>query len=54
MAAHLFRPIIERYLLLDRVCFLLEAGYRVQLGAFCEQATTPRNALIHAWLPGGR
>ncbi|NDO75491.1 methyltransferase [Shewanella sp. SE1] len=54
LAAHLFRPVIERYLLLDRVCFLLEAGYRVQLGAFCEQATTPRNALIHAWLPGGR
>ncbi|QSX41974.1 methyltransferase [Shewanella cyperi] len=48
VAAHLFRPVIEHFLLLDRVAFLLESGYRVSLGAFCEQQVTPRNALIQA------
>ncbi|WP_372870962.1 methyltransferase [Shewanella sp.] len=46
LAAHLFRPLIEQFLLLDRAAFLLEAGYRVNLSAFCAPQVTPRNALI--------
>ena len=48
LAAHLFRPLIEQFLLLDRAAFLLEAGYRVSLSAFCAPQVTPRNALIEA------
>lgn len=48
LVAHLFRPVIERYLLLDRAAFLLESGYRVSLSAFCPPGVTPRNALIDA------
>ncbi|WP_349356723.1 class I SAM-dependent methyltransferase [Shewanella jiangmenensis] len=48
LAAHLFRPMIERFLLLDRAAFLLEAGYSVSLYAFCDSNVTPRNALIDA------
>lgn len=48
LVAHLFRPIIELWLLLDRCCFLEEQGYCVSLQAFCDVQLTPRNALIHA------
>ncbi|ABL99388.1 methyltransferase [Shewanella amazonensis] len=48
LVAHLFRPVIEQYLLLDRAAFLLESGYRVSLSAFCPPGMTPRNALIDA------
>lgn len=48
LVAHLFRDPLERWLLLDRVCFLQEAGYRVSLTAFCAAQITPRNALILA------
>ncbi|MCL1123720.1 methyltransferase [Shewanella surugensis] len=49
LVAHLFRGLLERWLLLDRVCFLQEAGYTVSLSRFCEPQVTPRNALILAY-----
>lgn len=48
LVSHLFRALLERWLLLDRVCFLQEAGYKVSLSRFCEPQTTPRNAFIFA------
>ncbi|GIU17734.1 methyltransferase [Shewanella sp. MBTL60-007] len=49
LVAHLFRALLEQWLLLDRVCFLEEQGYQVNLGEFCSNSITPRNALIHAF-----
>ena len=51
LVAHLFRDILEHWLLLDRVCFLEEQGYSVKLTRFCSEAITPRNALILAEKP---
>nr|WP_298774082.1 methyltransferase [uncultured Shewanella sp.] len=48
LVAHLFRGLLERWLLLDRVCFLQEADYQVHLSRFCDVSITPRNALIMA------
>ncbi|QYJ87613.1 SAM-dependent methyltransferase [Shewanella mesophila] len=48
LVAHLFRESLEKWLLLDRVCFLQEAGYQVNLTEFCAATITPRNALILA------
>ncbi|WP_299008334.1 methyltransferase [uncultured Shewanella sp.] len=48
LVAHLFRGLLERWLLLDRVCFLQEAGYQVHLSRFCDVSMTPRNAFIMA------
>lgn len=48
LVAHLFRVIMEHWLLLDRVCFLEEQGYSVKLTRFCREAITPRNSLILA------
>lgn len=45
---HAFRRPLELWLVLDRALALEEAGYRVQLGEFCERALTPRNLMIHA------
>ncbi|QYJ77742.1 methyltransferase [Shewanella acanthi] len=49
LVAHLFRQVLEQWLILDRCCFLQEQGYRVQLGEFCPNSVTPRNALILAF-----
>nr|WP_220760468.1 MULTISPECIES: methyltransferase [unclassified Shewanella] len=49
LVAHLFRALLEQWLLLDRVCFLQERGYKVELSEFCSNSITPRNALIHAF-----
>ncbi|AAN54795.1 methyltransferase [Shewanella oneidensis MR-1] len=48
LAAHLFRRVLELWLILDRCCFLQESGYRVTLREFCANSVTPRNALILA------
>lgn len=48
LVAHLFRSLLERWLILDRCCFLQEHGYRVIVGEFCANSVTPRNALILA------
>nr|WP_238486465.1 methyltransferase [Motilimonas eburnea] len=45
-----FRRLLELWLVLDRVCFLEEAGYQVSLMAFCDFSVTPRNLLIKAQL----
>ena len=48
LVRHLFRQAIEQWLLLDRVCYLIEHHYHVKLTDFCANEITPRNALIHA------
>ncbi|WP_434355194.1 SAM-dependent methyltransferase [Parasalinivibrio latis] len=42
----LFRRPLEMWLVLDRACFLEEAGYSVTLSEFCRRDLTPRNILI--------
>ena len=49
LVAHLFRAVLEKWLLLDRVCYLEESGYRVELSEFCANSVSPRNALISAF-----
>ncbi|EKE82909.1 methyltransferase [Idiomarina xiamenensis] len=44
----LFRQPLELWLLLDRVLFLQEQGYEVNLRRFCAPQLTPRNWLIQA------
>ncbi|MCJ8267803.1 MAG: SAM-dependent methyltransferase [Psychrosphaera sp.] len=41
-----FRKAMEYWLLLDRVLFLQEQGYEVDMLTFCDEKTSPRNALI--------
>ncbi|WP_306170157.1 methyltransferase [Shewanella sp. UCD-KL12] len=48
LVAHLFRRILEHWLLLDRICFLEAQGYHVNLSRFCSETVTPRNFLILA------
>ncbi|MGX9461568.1 methyltransferase [Shewanella sp. A14] len=48
LVAHLFRRALEYWLLLDRVCFLQQHGYKVELSEFCPNSVTPRNAFIQA------
>jgi hypothetical protein len=43
-----FRKAMEYWLLLDRVLYLEEQGYKVEIRLFCDEKTTPRNALILA------
>ncbi|MCW8276173.1 methyltransferase [Pseudomonas sp. PCH199] len=47
----LFRRPLELWLVLDRALFLLEQGYTVRLGTFCETPLTPRNFLMLAERP---
>jgi hypothetical protein len=44
----LFRRPLELWLNLDRALFLVERGYNVRLGTFCESPLTPRNLLLLA------
>lgn len=44
----LFRRPLELWLNLDRALFLVEQGYVVRLGIFCETPLTPRNLLLLA------
>lgn len=46
--SQLFRPALEYWLILDRVMYLEENGYQVELGTFCEKSLTPRNWMIRA------
>ena len=50
IVTHAFRQLLERWLLLDRVLFLEQQGYEVELANFCDAAITPRNAIIRATL----
>ncbi|MCP1442191.1 hypothetical protein J3D54_001323 [Pseudomonas sp. GGS8] len=47
----LFRRPLELWLVLDRALFLIEQGYIVRLGTFCETPLTPRNFLLLAERP---
>ncbi|WP_242170302.1 MULTISPECIES: methyltransferase [unclassified Pseudomonas] len=44
----LFRRPLEMWLVLDRALFLVEQGYKVEIGSFCEPALTPRNVMVLA------
>lgn len=44
----LFRRPLEVWLLLDRALYLVESGYQVRVGQFCEPGLTPRNLLLTA------
>ncbi len=46
----LFRPLIERWLLLDRCLYLQQHGYKVELIELFPFTTSPRNSLIQAEL----
>jgi hypothetical protein len=43
-----FRRPLERWLLLDRAQRLVEGGYEVSLGTYCDRRTTPRNLALVA------
>lgn len=49
LVRHAFRRALEVWLVLDRAQHLAEAGYRVELGTFCERRVTPRNLMIRAY-----
>ncbi|WP_028113958.1 methyltransferase [Ferrimonas kyonanensis] len=48
----LFRRPLELWLVLDRVCFLEEQGYEVDISTFCDRQMTPRNLLVRATKSG--
>ncbi|UTA46966.1 SAM-dependent methyltransferase [Simiduia sp. 21SJ11W-1] len=52
LVAKCFRRSLELWLVLDRACFLQEAGADVRVHAFCDFALTPRNFMIQARMPG--
>jgi hypothetical protein len=45
-----FFPLIEAWIILDKVIYLEEQGYHVTVMRFCDKSVTPRNILIHAEL----
>ncbi|ALM52241.1 methyltransferase [Halomonas huangheensis] len=51
LVRHLFRRPLEVWLVLDRVLWLEEAGFDVELSEFCARELTPRNLLIKAVPP---
>ncbi|MCR8922595.1 SAM-dependent methyltransferase [Dasania sp. GY-MA-18] len=48
LVRQLFKRPLEYWLALDRVLYLYQQGYQVQLLEFCPRATSPRNLLITA------
>ena len=48
LVAHLYRQILEHWLILDRVCYLEQHHYQVEVFEFCSNSITPRNSLIQA------
>lgn len=47
---HAFRRPLEVWLVQDLAAYLVEHGYRVEVGTFCPRAVTPRNILLSARL----
>lgn len=45
---HVFRRVLELWLVLDRALYLQESGYQVRIEEFCDYQVTPRNLMIHA------
>jgi hypothetical protein len=50
LVRHQFRRVLELWLVLDRALYLVEQGYRVEVGEFCARELSPRNLLIQATL----
>ena len=48
LVRNLFRRPLELWLVLDRALYLLEHGYSVKLGTFCDYPLTPRNLMLLA------
>lgn len=48
LVRHLFRRPLEVWLVLDRQRRLEEAGFKVELGTFCDRRLSPRNLLLRA------
>lgn len=48
LVRHLYRRPLEVWLALDRLAFLEESGYAVELGTFCARDLTPRNLVLRA------
>ncbi|WP_394133037.1 methyltransferase [Shewanella maritima] len=48
LIAHLFRRALEKWLVIDRACYLVENNYQVEVFEFCVSSITPRNCLIRA------
>lgn len=48
LLSHCFRPLLERWILLDLAFFLVEYGIDVQLKSFCQHDLTPRNICLIA------
>ena len=44
----LFRRPLELWLVLDQALFMVEQGYNVEVGSFCEPSLTPRNLMVLA------
>jgi hypothetical protein len=44
----LFRRPLELWLVLDRALFMVENGYDVEVGEFCDSHLTPRNLMLIA------
>ena len=44
----LFRRPLELWLVLDRALFMVENGYEVEIGEFCDSHLTPRNLMLIA------
>lgn len=44
----LFRRPLELWLVLDRALFMVDQGYNVEVGSFCEPSLTPRNLMVLA------
>jgi hypothetical protein len=50
LVQQLFRPLLERWLLLDRCLYLQQLGYKVELIELFPFTISPRNSLIQAQL----
>ena len=48
LVRHVFRYVLEMWLTYDRVLFLEERGYQVNVNTFCDMSVTPRNLIINA------
>lgn len=48
LVRHLFRRPLEMWLALDKVLYLQQHGYKVELTTFCDYQITPRNLLLQA------
>ena len=44
----LFRRPLELWLVLDRALFMVDQGYNIEVGSFCESSLTPRNLMVLA------